>query len=141
MCYDPETIKRFLICAALNETEMVCDYVESLGVYPDATWGGKPTALCYAATHGNEGLVGFLLGHGADANHRDALDMTPLHYAALGGCVSCSRLLITAGADSRLRNRFGKTPAALVPAGLEPPRRRALLALYTERIRPLALAN
>ena len=140
MCYDPETIKRYLICAALNETEMVCDFVESLGICPDATWGGKPTALCYAATHGNDALVAFLLGHGANANHRDALDMTPMHYAALGGCVACARLLIGAGANGTLRNRFGKTPAALVPARLEAERRRVLLDLYMVRA-PLSLAH
>lgn len=130
MCYDPETVKQYLICAALNETEMVYDYVETFGVYPDATWNGKPTALCYAAMHGNNELVAFLLGQGADATHRDALDMTPLHYAALGGRVTSSRLLVAAGADVRQRNRFGKTPAALVPARVRGSRRRMLIALF-----------
>ncbi len=141
MCYDPETVKQYLICAALDETEMVCDFVESFGVCADATWGGKPTALCYAALHGNVQLVTFLLRHGADANHRDALDMTPLHYAALGGCQACGRLLIEAGADGTRRNRFGKTPAALVPSRIPPPNRRALLDLFRHVPRPMALAH
>lgn len=141
MCYDPETVKRYLICAALNETEMVCDYVESYGVYPDATWDGKPTALGYAALHGNDALVAFLLSHGADANHRDALDMTPLHYAALGGSLAAGRLLVDAGAQGHRRNRFGKTPAALVPASVRGPRRRVLVALFESGTRPLALAH
>ncbi len=141
MCYDPETVKRYLISAALNESEMVCDYIESYGVYADATWGGKPTALCYAALHGNVALVTFLLGQGADANHRDALDMTPLHYAALGGCPACSRLLISAGAEGHRRNRFGKTPAALVPARLAAEARQVLLALFRQPVAPLALAH
>jgi ankyrin repeat protein len=133
MCYDPETIKRYLISAALNEAEMVCDYIESLGVYPDATWGGKPTALCYAAMHGNAPLVTFLLERGADANHRDALEMTPLHYAALGGCLVSSRLLIAAGADGGRLNRFGKAPGALLPRRLDGTRRRLLADLFHSR--------
>lgn len=141
MCYDPETIKRYLISAALNETEMVCDYIESLGVYPDATWGGKPTALCYAALHGNVALVTFLLAQGADASHRDALDMTPLHYAALGGCLTSSRLLIAAGADGGRLNRFGKTPSALLPSRLDGARKRLLADLFHNRSRVVALAQ
>lgn len=130
MQYDDETIKRFLISAALDEAEMVCDYVESYGVWPDATWGGKPTALCYAALHGNAWLARFLLDRGADADHRDALEMTPLHYAALGCCERTGRMLLAGGANPMRRNRFGKTPADLLPVRLADRRRRALVDLY-----------
>ncbi|KAA3625989.1 MAG: ankyrin repeat domain-containing protein [Proteobacteria bacterium] len=144
MTYDRDTIKQYLICAALNETEMVCDCVDSLGVYPDATWGGKPTALCYAALHANAWLVGFLLERGADADHRDALDMTPLHYGALGGCTESSRLLVAAGACVFRRNRFGKSPSDLLPATLTGERRREMLTLYhgtTSDVRTLYTAR
>jgi hypothetical protein len=135
MHYDFETVKRFLISAALNETEMVCDYVQSFGVFADATWGGKPTALCYSALHANDWLVGFLLHHGADANHRDALDMTPLHYAVLGGCPASIRKLLGAGASTGACNRFGKTAEALLPPRLEAARRRAVLRSLSTRPR------
>lgn len=127
MNYDSETIKRFLISAALDETEMVCDYVESFGIFPDATWGGKPTALCYASLRSNIWLVVFLLDRGADAGHRDALDMTPLHYATMGGCSICIRALLAAGADPRVRNRFGKTADTLIPERVKGLRRRDIL--------------
>ena len=127
---DPETAKRFLISAALDEIEMVCDYVDSGGLPADATYNGKPTALAYAALNANPYLVEFLIARGADPNHRDALEMTPLHYAALGACAACTRLLIAAGADRTLRNRFGKPPSALLPAHMETSLKSALLRLY-----------
>lgn len=140
MQYDDETIKCFLISAALDETELVCDYVESHGVWPDATWGGKPTALCYAALHGNAWLARFLLDRGADADHRDALEMTPLHYAALGCCERTGRLLLSDGANPLRRNRFGKIPADLLPARIPGPRRRTLVDLYRGAA-PIALVH
>lgn len=106
-------IMEYLIAAALEQSEMVCYFVEIEGLHPDATWGGRPTAVCYAAMKRNPRLVTYLLDNGASANQSDALSMTPLHYAALGGCEVCVATLIAHGARLNARNTSGKTPLAL----------------------------
>ncbi len=108
-----DNAKFFLLAAALDQAEVVIECVSGGRIPVDATWNGKPTALCYAALNGNAELLSYLLLAGADVGFRDALEMTPLHYAALGGCESCWRSLCAMGASPSARNRFGRSPAAL----------------------------
>jgi hypothetical protein len=108
-----QIIKEYLISAALQKTEMLCYFIEAEGVHPDATWNGKPTALCYAAMKRNTRLVTYLIDKGADVNYADALGMTPLHYAMLGACICTAACLIARGAILNVVNLAGKTPLAL----------------------------
>lgn len=105
--------KSFLMAAALQQLELVYYFIETEGLHPDTTWGGKPTAICYAALKRNPQLMAYLLNKGADPNRTDALGMTPLHYAALGGCEVCTAHLLNRGALLNAVNGAGQTPLAL----------------------------
>ena len=83
-------------------------------MHPDCTYGGKPTALCYALIQPHRSLVGFLVSRGANVNYSDVLGMTPLHYAALGGCEHCMACLVHHGANRSARNVAGHTPLGLI---------------------------
>lgn len=108
-----ETVKSYLLAAALQDTAAVRFFIEQVGLHPDASFGGKPTALCYAVLKPHLGLLDYLLGRGADVGHGDAMAMTPLHYAAIGGCPCCLARLIAAGAPLNAVNRSGLTPLGL----------------------------
>ena len=103
----------FLIAAALQQLEMVCYFIEKEGVHPDTTRSGKPTALCYSAMAKNRCMLTYLVKKGADVNYQDALGMTPLHYAVLGGCVYCTAYLVHHGSKLNTRNRDAHTPLKL----------------------------
>src|SRR5512132_85004 len=40
----------------------------------------------------------------------DAMELTPLHRAAISGCVKCAELLLDSGADPNARGRYDMTP-------------------------------
>ena len=89
--------------------------------------GGK-TALHVAACYRKVEITQFLISHGANVNAKDncgdtpLLDVpyassfetlrcnTPLSEAAVKGYIEVARLLISAGADVNVVNRFGYTP-------------------------------
>ena len=106
-------LKDFLVAAALHQLERVRGFVETQGLHPDSTLGGKPTALCYAVLKPCHCLMDYLLSRGADINRADQMGMTPLHYAAMGGCAYCLATLIAHGARLNRTNRLGKTPLGL----------------------------
>lgn len=92
-------IKSFLAAAALHDTEAVKRFVVDDGLHPDTTCNGKPTALSYVAMKPHPELMWFLLVQGADANRADLMGMAPLHYAVLGGDMTCVMRLIEHGAN------------------------------------------
>ena len=111
--FPDNTIKDFLVAAALHRSDKVRDYVERIGLHPDTTYGGKPTALCYCVLKPHHGLMSYLVEQGADINHCDRMGMRPLHYAALGGCDYCLAFLVSLGAPLDPTNRSEQTPLAL----------------------------
>ena len=108
-----DTIKDFLVSAALHQLDRVRYFVETRGLHPDTTYGGKPTALCYVVLKPHHDLMRYVLSKGADTNRQDGMGMTPLHYAAMGGCVYCMASLISHGARINIENRLGQTPLAM----------------------------
>jgi ankyrin repeat protein len=102
-------IKSFLAAAALHDTEAVQRFVVDDGLHPDTTCNGKPTALSYVVMKPHLELVWLLLAHGADANRADLMGMTPLHYAVLGGDMTCVMRLIEHGANPFAINCKGQS--------------------------------
>ena len=72
---DPLTIKRYLVSAAIQNIGEVRHFIETLGFHPGTTFGGKPTALCYALLKQDRCLTQYLIMHGADVNSRDQMGM------------------------------------------------------------------
>ena len=108
-----DQIQQLLIGAALQDFDRVKYLLEVFGLHPDSTIDGKPTALCYAVLKPNLNLVEHLIQLGADVNKSDGMGMTPLHYAAVGGCNYCVSILISRGAEINAVNSSGRTPASL----------------------------
>ncbi|MEM7291879.1 MAG: ankyrin repeat domain-containing protein [Pseudomonadota bacterium] len=102
-------IKRYLVAAALSQGDMVRYFVEQEGLHPDATFGGKPTALCYTVLKPHHETMKYLINSGADVDKIDQLGMRPLHYAAMGGCLYCLSYLIACGAEVNAGSKSGKT--------------------------------
>ncbi len=107
-------VKAFLVSAALHQIERVRHFVETEGLHPDASYRGKPTALCYAVLKPYPSLMRYLYEKGADVNYRDCMGMSPLHYAALGGSEYCLSFLIGTGAALNETARNGATPLGLI---------------------------
>ncbi|RDD47693.1 Ankyrin repeat domain-containing protein SOWAHA [Trichoplax sp. H2] len=71
------------------------------------------TALHWAAKQGNADVVGFLCGHGADANIRSGY--TPLHLALMHDHEDIAKLLIIKyKADPSIRDYSGKRPGSFM---------------------------
>lgn len=66
------------------------------------------TAL-HIACCGNAEMVRWLLKRGADVNHADHADITPLMVAASTACLDIVQLLCAHGADVNYLNRYGDT--------------------------------
>ena len=108
-----ELIKDYLVSAALHEYEKVCFLIEHRGLYPDCTLPGKPSALCYVVLKPNHCLMRYLLDKGASIRFQDAMGMTPLHYAVLGGCEYCVATMILHGASVTVCNKKNQSPLDL----------------------------
>lgn len=106
-------IKEYLIAAAQLDFAAVRFFLEQVGLHPDSTYNGKPTALCYAALQRDHCLMMYLVKKGANVNTVDPLGSTPLHYAALSGCEYCVSYLIRSGSDLNIRNKRGETPLSV----------------------------
>ena len=70
----------------------------------------SPEALHRAAEKGNVEWIQKLISEGADVNHRDRNERTPLHWAALSGHLEATKLLLAAGADVDAGDDDGDTP-------------------------------
>ena len=119
LCPEPTPFSRaligdFLMAAALHQVERVRNFIEVGGIPADAaTFDGKPTAICYVVLKPHRELMHYLVSRGARVNQIDAVGMTPLHYAVLGGCEYCISYLVSRGADLNRANFCGNTPLAL----------------------------
>ena len=65
------------------------------------------TPLHYACSGPDEGVIAWLLAHGADINARSPNGSTPLMMAVRYGAMDSAGLLLSGGADVNLRNEQG----------------------------------
>src|SRR5262245_49790165 len=81
-------------------------------VVPSASLAQTAAAskLAEAASRHDTALVRTLLTQKPDVNAPDALGTPPLHWAVQLDDIDLARLLLTAGADAKLANRYGVTP-------------------------------
>ncbi|MBV9851236.1 MAG: ankyrin repeat domain-containing protein [Armatimonadetes bacterium] len=86
---------------------------------------GRYTPLFWAAAEGDVDVVRWLLRHGADVNATGGNKFTPLHVTQSPAVV---RLLIRAGANTRLIDAWGKTPLQAVAEMKRVAAARAMLA-------------
>lgn len=109
---DPNTVANNgdpALVAALRERskEVTKVLLEAPGLKPDLASPSGETALMLAALHGNEAAVRQLLDRGAQLKRAG---WTALHYAASGGDVGITQLLISKGAVVDARTTAGVTP-------------------------------
>ncbi len=72
--------------------------------------GNQRTVLYVAARSGYEDIVEALVQKGADVNHRQRDDSTPLHVASFYNQKNIVTMLLIYGADMTLKNIYGNTP-------------------------------
>jgi len=71
------------------------------------------SALHRAVCGGHSGIVALLLSKGANANLKDSLKRTPLHWAASLGFIDCVRLLLPHSVDLWAEDCSGRSPSEL----------------------------
>lgn len=109
---DSQSCASAVICFAASG--QLAKVSELLRVEPQATRSKDrhgATALMKAAGIGHHEIVKLLLTGPKPARPQvaDMNGRTALHYAALGGSAHCARLLVTYGADCRVRCKAGRT--------------------------------
>jgi ankyrin repeat protein len=78
---------------------------------------GNWTPLHYAAHEGKPGVIGLLVGAGADLHALTTDGSRPLHLAAGPECLEAARLLVRLGASTRLKNEAGVSALEAAAAG------------------------
>ena len=88
------------------------------GADPNTADDFGSTVLMSAARLGRKDLVELFVSKGADVNAREAgsLELSVLHYAALGANPDVVERLIEQGADTAAKDKHGRTPLDLVLA-------------------------
>ncbi|CAN6478972.1 unnamed protein product [Victoria cruziana] len=97
-----------LLEAIKNGHDHVASLLVERGASLDIDDAGS--CLCKAVAKGNPDYVRRLLTYGVDPNSKDYDNRTPLHIAAAQGLYLLVKILLDAGANVFLKDRWGKTP-------------------------------
>src|SRR5207247_9929510 len=84
-----------------------------VGMWAVAPFAAAETPLADAAEKADRVRVQALLKDGADANATQVDGMAALHWAAHHDDLQTAKLLLAAGANPRVANRYGVTPVSL----------------------------
>lgn len=110
LSYTRSAAVRALVTAASYGYSSTVQNLVKMGIDPSLSFGHqKETALHFAASAGDEALIGFLLDHQANIESRDNHRTTPLHCAAWRGHEGSVRILLTRGADPNAQDDKGRT--------------------------------
>ena len=100
---------RLVRAGRLEVLQAIRPYIENIDQRDDIGF----TALMEAAREGHTDILLWLLKNGASAtaiSFKNALELTPLHLAAIGGCQICAQHLIAANASIDAQDTAGTTP-------------------------------
>ena len=98
--------------AAIGHREKVIAEIEKDPSQVSSVDELKRTVVYLAARCGFSDIVETLVRKGADVNHKQLDNSTPLHVAAFYGQKDIVTLLLVYGADPTLKNKHGNTPVS-----------------------------
>ena len=103
---------------ALNDCDIVAEYLISLGADINSRDGGGSTVFMIAVACGSSNVLRVLLNHGADYTTPNARGYTVLHTAADFGSVNVETLRILRDAKLKGVDPFARTEAGLTATDL-----------------------
>lgn len=103
---------------ALNDCDIVAEYLLGLGANINSKDGGGNTVFMIAVACGSSNVLRVLLDHGADYATPNARGYTVLHTAADFGSVNVETLRVLRDAELRGVDLFARTEAGLTAADL-----------------------
>ncbi|KAJ0395273.1 hypothetical protein P43SY_008439 [Pythium insidiosum] len=101
-----------MLCASVASAVVLIDHGASLS----AKNSSGMTALHYAASTGNAGIVSLLICRGADVNETDSRGATALHWAVFEGFQYTAMLLVGHGADQSICDSERQTALMIASA-------------------------
>lgn len=113
--HGPAEVTLLMLAAVRGDVGVVSCLLDA-GADPNAVNTNGETAMILAAALHRPEMVQLLVSAGAQVDHRDALGMTALHRAVLGGrqgstsAFDTVRALLDAGADASAADLHGKLP-------------------------------
>lgn len=113
--YEPAEVTLLMLVSVRGHAATVSCLLDA-GADPNAVNTNGETALILAASARWPDVVRVLIAAGAEVDHRDALGMTALHRAVLGGrygptsATDTLRALLEAGADALIPDQRGRLP-------------------------------
>ncbi|KAH9424508.1 Target of rapamycin complex 2 subunit avo2 [Dermatophagoides pteronyssinus] len=113
--YQSSSIKHLIDAAIQNNIEMINTYHQTFNIPVDSIDENGHTALIYASRNGNVNAVRRFIELNANVDYQEPFEFnTALHYAAQCGHTRTAELLINFGnANTKIKNKFGKTPFEL----------------------------
>lgn len=96
--------------ASTNNPRAICILEKSGADVNSVSGHNQGTAIHIASYYGWDDVIDRLVGYGAVADCRDALDETPLHKASASGWSSTIQKLIKQGLSIHDKNKFDETP-------------------------------
>ncbi|GLD95543.1 hypothetical protein PINS_up004220 [Pythium insidiosum] len=101
-----------MLCASVASAVVLIDHGATLS----SKNSSGMTALHYAASTGNAGIVSLLISRGADVNETDSRGATALHWAVFEGFQYTAMLLVGHGADQSICDSERQTALMIASA-------------------------
>lgn len=109
----PERMSALHLAACKGNYNLALFLMDEFGAKVTAKDKFKRSPLTMAVRNGHARLASLLLQRGADWNHPDSSNNTPLHYAAGAGFIECIDVLIRHGAKVNADNIWKCKPITI----------------------------